>query len=152
MPTLEHRIDATDLSPAELAELPRLLQSLQASGHALLTSPDGRQIALPAPVFNLLVQVLSAMKQGRVLTLMPEDEAFTTQAAADRLGMSRQHLVNLLERGELPFHRVGKHRRVRLKDLLTYERTRALDRRARLDALFGRLQAEGVYDAAEAES
>ena len=146
MATLEHRIDAADLSPQEKAELPRLLQSLQASGHALLTTPEGQHVALPAPVYQLLVQVLSAMKQGRALSLMPEDEAFTTQAAADQLGMSRQHLVTLLEKGEIPFHRVGKHRRIRLKDLLAYEQTRAKDRRRRLDALFGRLQSEGLYD------
>lgn len=146
MATLEHRIDAADLSPQEKAELPRLLQSLQASGHALLTTPEGQHVALPAPVYQLLVQVLSAMKQGRALSLMPEDEAFTTQAAADQLGMSRQHLVTLLEKGEIPFHRVGKHRRIRLKDLLAYEQTRAKDRRGRLDALFGRLQSEGLYD------
>jgi excisionase family DNA binding protein len=146
MATLEHRIDAADLSPQEKAELPRLLQSLQASGHAVLTTPQNQHIALPAPVYHLLVQVLSAMKQGRALTMMPEDEAFTTQAAADQLGMSRQHLVTLLEKGEIPFHRVGKHRRIRLKDLIAYEQARAKDRRGRLDALFGQLKSEGLYD------
>ena len=147
MATLEHRIDAADLSPQEKAELPRLLQSLQASGHALLTTPEGQHVALPAPVYQLLVQVLSAMKQGRALSLMPEDEGgCTAQGAGGQRGRSRQDRVTLLEKGEIPFHRVGKHRRIRLKDLLAYEQTRAKDRRRRLDALFGRLQSEGLYD------
>ena len=146
MATLEHRIAATDLSPQEKAALPRLLQLLQAPDSAFLTTPEGQHIVLPAPIFKLLVEVLTAMKQGRSIALVPEDEAFTTQAAADYLGMSRQHLVTLLENGEIPFHRVGAHRRVQFKDLRAYSATRAKDRRERIDALFGRLRDEGLYD------
>jgi excisionase family DNA binding protein len=36
----------------------------------------------------------------------------TTGEAAQRLGSSRQHVVDMCERGELPCVRVGKHRRV----------------------------------------
>jgi excisionase family DNA binding protein len=39
-------------------------------------------------------------------------ELLTTGAAAKLLGASRQQVVNLCERGELPFVMVGKHRRV----------------------------------------
>ena len=31
--------------------------------------------------------------------------------------MSRPHLVKLLEGGALPFHKTGKHRRIRFADL-----------------------------------
>jgi len=77
---------------------------------------------------------------------MPEDEAFTTQAAANYLGMSRQYLVKLLEAGEIRFHRVGSHRRVTFKDLRTYEKRRDADRRKGMGALFSKLQQEGYYD------
>lgn len=53
--------------------------------------------------------------------MMPVDENFTTQAAANHLGVSRQHLVDLLEQGKMPFHRAGTHRRIAFKDLLEYE-------------------------------
>ena len=60
--------------------------------------------------------------------------------------MSRQYLVKLLEGGEIPFHRVGSHRRVTFKDLRTYEKRRDADRRKSLGGLFSKLQQEGYYD------
>jgi len=43
------------------------------------------------------------------------------------LNVSRPHLVKLLERGALPFHKAGKHRRVRFSNLMAFkgERDRA---------------------------
>lgn len=36
----------------------------------------------------------------------------TTRQAAELIGSSRQHVVNLCERGELAYSRVGRHRRI----------------------------------------
>jgi excisionase family DNA binding protein len=44
-------------------------------------------------------------------------ELLTTGQAAELLGSSRQQVVNLCERGDLPFVKVGKHRRVKRDDL-----------------------------------
>ncbi|RLP74103.1 DNA-binding protein [Mycetocola tolaasinivorans] len=41
----------------------------------------------------------------------------STGTAAVLLGVSRQHVVDLCERGELPFTRVGKHRRISPRDI-----------------------------------
>lgn len=46
------------------------------------------------------------------------DELLTTGEAAALLGASRQHVVNLIDRGDLPATRIGTHRRVRRGDLL----------------------------------
>ena len=45
------------------------------------------------------------------------DQLLTTGEAARILNCSRQHVVDLCSRGELPFATVGKHRRVRLGDI-----------------------------------
>jgi len=87
------------------------------------------------------------MNEGRAIIMMPEEETFTTQAAANYLGVSRQHLVDLLESGKIPFHRVGTHRRVYFKDLLDYERNRDTQRSNSLDSLMQKVEDAGLYDA-----
>lgn len=47
-----------------------------------------------------------------------EDEPLTTGQAAALLGTTRQHVVDLCERGELPYTLAGTHRRIRLADAL----------------------------------
>ena len=46
-----------------------------------------------------------------------EDELLTTGEAAQILSSSRQHIVNLCRRGDLPFVTTGRHRRVRRGDV-----------------------------------
>ena len=62
------------------------------------------------------------------------------------LGMSRQYFVNLLEKGQIPFHRVGSHRRVYFKDLRAYSQKRDTERRTGLNGLFKKLRDEKQYD------
>ena len=49
---------------------------------------------------------------------LQDETLLRTGEAADLLGCSRQHVVDLCERGTLPSTRVGSHRRVRLADVL----------------------------------
>ena len=142
----ENRLDASLLTEKERASLPLLLEMFRQGDHPSLKAKDGTEIPLPEHIFQMLVKVVEEMRRGRAIVLMPEDEAFTTQAAANYLGMSRQYLVKLLEGGEIPFHRVGSHRRVTFKDLRTYEKRRDADRRKSLGGLFSKLQQEGYYE------
>lgn len=51
------------------------------------------------------------------VTQAENDELLTTGEAAALLNSSRQHVVDLCERGQLPFTTIGTHRRIRRLDV-----------------------------------
>jgi hypothetical protein len=52
----------------------------------------------------------------------------------------------MLDAGKLPFHRVGTHRRILLRDVQAYRAQRDEERRRRLDALAEAVDEAGLYD------
>jgi excisionase family DNA binding protein len=98
-----------------------------------LLSPDGERIDIPDSAFEALRIIIEAMANGQPITLVPHDKELTSQEAADILHVSRPHLIKLLERGDLLFHRVGTHRRIRIDDVLAYRDRRDAERKAALD-------------------
>ncbi len=79
-------------------------------------------LKIPKKALSLLFEILNNMAEGKSLTLIPSDAEVSTQQAADMLNVSRPHLVKLLEEGEIPFKKVGTHRRIELKSLIEYEK------------------------------
>ena len=120
MALIETRLDPSLLDRETLRELNALVLDEE---RPALVGREGVRIELPDPIFHMLVSALRDLDQGKAVTLLRDDETFTTQAAANFLGMSRPYFVGLLEKGEIPFHKVGTHRRVYLIDLLDYHRT-----------------------------
>jgi excisionase family DNA binding protein len=86
------------------------------------------------------------MQLGRAIVLIPENQQLTTQRAADLLGVSRPHLIKLLEAGELPYHKAGSHRRIYLKDMAAYQKRRDGERKAALDRIAKEAFESGLYD------
>ena len=86
------------------------------------------------------------MAAGNSISLVPSHRELTTQEAADTLNVSRPYLIGLLEKGEIPFTKVGSHRRIRLQDIMTYQQKRDRNRRQTLREFTGFLQDEGFYD------
>ena len=75
---------------------------------------------MPPEIFEILREVVEALSQGLAITIAPHQMNSLTSEAAGILGLSRPTLVRLLEAGEIPFEQPGRHRRVRLADVLAY--------------------------------
>lgn len=133
--------------PAERLELDELATLLsRAPANAALVTPDGSLVHLPPAVYEVLSQVITAMRAGRAITVAPLAQRLTTQEAADLLGISRPTMIKLLDDGKLPFEQPGRHRRIRLDDLLAYRDERRRERGKALDELVRQTDALGLYD------
>jgi excisionase family DNA binding protein len=130
---------------AEVEQIQQLLRMLEA-GEAYLESPAGDRVPVPADVHALLLRMLRLLQKGRAVSIIPYTRELTTKQAADLLGFSRQFLVRLLQQGNIPFHRAGTHRRLYLKDVLSFKASRDRGRRAALKDLARRDVESGVYD------
>jgi excisionase family DNA binding protein len=97
-------------------------------------------VTVPAAAFHLLVDILSQMAQGNAVTLIPIHAELTTQEVADLLNVSRPFVVKLLESGELPHRKVGRHRRIRFEDLMNYKQQIDQQRMQALDELAAQAQ------------
>jgi excisionase family DNA binding protein len=111
----------------------------------MVRTRSGEMESLPHGVARMTASMLEEMAEGHTVALMSEAEEVSTSVAAAFLGVSRPHVVKLIETGLLPRRMAGSHRRVRLTDLVAYKR--AVDRRhAFLDDLAAESQAMGLYD------
>lgn len=149
---------------ASLPSTPGMKQAQQAasllkrlcreSSHAVLqvydesmasTNSDVEQgVAIPSEAIDHLLAVLNHIAKGEQITVVPIHKELTTQEAAGLLGVSRPYLIGLLEGGRIPFHKVGRHRRVRAADLLEYRSTDREARRRVADQLTAEAEALGL--------
>jgi excisionase family DNA binding protein len=80
------------------------------------------------------------MAAGRGVSLIPENAELTTVQAAAVLNVSRPFLIKLLTERALPFRKVGKHRRIRMEDVMAYKNQIDREREAVLDELAAEAQ------------
>jgi excisionase family DNA binding protein len=132
--------------PAEVDELAALETLVQRSQSAYLLGADGTRVALPPAVIEVLLKVVRAMHAGRAITVAPHELRLSTQQAGELLGISRPTLVKLLEEGRIPFEQPGRHRRVRLQDLLDYRERRRRERRTALADMVQETEDLGLYE------
>ena len=102
------------------------------------------EIEVPVSALRMLVDILANMAEGNAVSIMPIHAELTTQQAADFLSVSRPFLVGLVERGLLPHHKVGTHRRIYFQDLLDYRKQSTVQSKSALDALAEQAQKLGM--------
>ena len=112
---------------------------------ALLLGPDGEQVPLPEEIYRILVSVVEGLREGKVITVVPQTQRLTSQEAADFLGVSRPTLVKILEQGKIPYDQPGRHRRILFSDLLRYVAQRREQGTAALDRTTEEASQAGIY-------
>ena len=139
----------TVLPPSDLDEMLDLSKFLEGlTQPAALLGPDGQTVPLPLEAFSILRDVVEAMRVGKAITVAPVDQMLTTQEAANFLGISRPTLVKLLEDGQIPHELTsgGRHRRVRLQDVVSYQDEKRSSRRRALEDLTVHAHAAELYE------
>jgi len=114
-------------------------------GRPALVAADGERLELPESMYGVLRQVAEALSKGMGVNVAPLSAMLTTQEAADYLGISRPTLVRILERGEIPMEKPGRHRFVRLKDLVDHQEALKERRRQALEDMVADAEEDGLY-------
>ena len=94
----------------------KLLKKDRSDKHFAIGNPSGLKVPLSEAAFDLLLNILTEMSRGNAVLVVPINAELTTQEAADLLNVSRPYLVRLLDQQKMPFHMVGRHRRILFKD------------------------------------
>ena len=123
----------------------RGVEAMTQSGLELRVSAGDQSIELPEALRLVLEQAAHELVRGNRVSLLPLGRMLTTRQAAEMLNVSRPFLIQLLERGEIPFEMVGTHRRVAIEDVLRYRAQRSERRREVLRALSEEADELGIY-------
>ncbi|MGB7961568.1 MAG: helix-turn-helix domain-containing protein [Propionicimonas sp.] len=133
------------------AQIVDFVRALEAAGRSAaearpaLVGADGARFELPEAMYDVLRQVADSLASGMGVTVAPMNAMLTTQEAADFLGVARPTLVRILERGEIPMEKPGRHRFVRLQDLVAYQARQREQTRSAVDELVRLAEDDGLY-------
>ena len=111
------------------------IKSSQKNGVKIKIQESGEFLTIPKKALTLLAAIIQNMAEGKTISIIPSHSELSTQQAADLLNVSRPHLIKLLEDKQIPFKKVGSHRRVLLKDITEYLDQLSKQREDQLDFL-----------------
>ncbi len=131
---------------AELKEIKELKQKISNINTFFMIKTEGQEIQLPPIIAQVLNEIINILSNNGSLTLIPMDKELTTQQAADILNVSRPYIVKLLQNNEIPYRKVGTHRKILMKDLIEYKIKSSANRKAKLSELVNLTQELELYD------
>jgi excisionase family DNA binding protein len=126
--------------------LASMLEELQTENPEIEIEETSEKIRIPLNALKLLVKILEETSKGRLVSIVPIATEMTTQAAAELLGCSRPHLIKLLEKGEIQFTKIGKHRRIRYEDIVKYKKEMKARQKQLLIEIMKSDEESGLYD------
>lgn len=93
----------------------------------LLVHPDGSRetIEVSAAATGIIADLLEKASASEAVALLTDDAEISPEDAATILGISRPLVRRRMDVGDLPFRRVGAHRRIRLAEVLALKRREA---------------------------
>jgi excisionase family DNA binding protein len=119
-------------------------KSLRKSVRLVFGAENSSEVNLPPQAVEALTEILEHLAHGREVTVSAQPVEYSTQQAAEYLRVSRPFLVGLLEKGEIPFRKVGTHRRVLFADLQSYKEKIDARRLKTLEELAAQAQELGL--------
>jgi excisionase family DNA binding protein len=147
MTSLAH--DTPVLPPADVHTIDAVRDLLASSGARVrLLGNSGDEVDIPEELHQVLLSAVEAMRVGKAITVAPVNQTVTTQEAADFLGISRPSVVKLLNESRIPYERpaAGRHRRIRLSDLVDYQKRQRVVQSESLDAMVRIGESAGLYE------
>lgn len=127
--TIERTILPADASTATGADGQRELRQLrEAMAHTSdkakleIVDQNAEPVVLPEAIYDLVEYAVKALAAGMPVQINARRPSMlSTSQAAEIVGVSRATMVRFLEDGRLPFSQPGKHRRIRLEDVLKFK-------------------------------
>ncbi|HEX5150057.1 MAG TPA: excisionase family DNA-binding protein [Parafilimonas sp.] len=126
--------------------LAAVLKQIHSEQTEIEIEETNNKIKIPLKALKLLSDILKAMSQGKLISMVPIAAEVTTQKASEILGCSRPHVVKLLERGEINYTKVGKHRRIKYEDILGYKNKMKEQQKKRIIDIMNFDEEIGLYD------
>lgn len=126
--------------------LASVIEQLNSEQPEIEIEETSEKIKIPLSALKLLGDILKAMGQGKLMSLVPIATEVTTQAAAEIIGCSRPHLVKLLENGTIAFTKVGKHRRIKFDDIMKYKKQMKELQKQNIIDIMNLDEETGLYD------
>ncbi len=135
---LGNRLPSAD--DRQMADRLRQILAAQKVGEAHLhvldpATEERVPISLTPVLSDLFIELLGYIANGEAIAILSVQQMLTTQQAADLLNVSRSVLIRLVEKGDIPHSKVGRHRRLKAEDLFAYKSARDKARAEALDEL-----------------
>ncbi|GJF28032.1 hypothetical protein KNE206_07320 [Kitasatospora sp. NE20-6] len=116
--------------------------------HVTVAEAGKVTMEVPREALAVLMETMALIASGRAVEVIAKNLELSTIQAAKALGVSRPHLVKLLDKGAIDFRMVGTHRRVDVASLEVYQRREQKDqarrRQAAVASAIGSTEAEGL--------